>query len=774
MEFAGKYARLWAMKVKTRCTSMELEQSELVIPRQLLCCKLCDEEFTKPCYLPCLHTFCQKCIHDHRQSSTDEEGYFPCPTCMTEVGPEEEDGALGNLPENVLARRLSVPSIDPVKRETLCFYCKNAGNFVEGKTHCVTCDEFLCSACADSHTTQEEFEDHQLQSEEDYSTHLEKSSSTASLGQQVLPVCCEAYDPLDIGAVFCVECDVSVCADCHVNEHAEHRCAELTAIAQHFETKIKEPLKELDNDSMEISEFLENLDSTEQTILEQKDSLKQNVKERTKQLCSLIKDYQKLLLDDIERRFDNQLEDIKTRRLDLEMHLEAIRGVKDFTNNLITYGSYEEKVHLRKKVGYRIRELCEESLGTDPIEIPSVTLMEPNVTVDTICDMFGTIATGDEPVAKEQETKEDLPTSQHFQRYHSFGDSGHGSDSMEHAETEPELVEIFEKTPRELHRQDSKQDGSDTDMLSSSNSSDKIKNVKFREQVQQNEFENDNAFNLENPKREVTLPAPIQKECIKGIGINEKGDIIVGTTSTIHVLEKRGIVRGQIPLENGWNIHSVSSDGKVSMTVPRGDNRFKVRVLKNDGTGHILSDFNVESFGLNFVTSDQSGTLIITSNRYAQIHKSHGKAAKSGGNIAFYGPDGHLIRRITNEDFHANLLEKPQMVVVDEKRHKTYVADPGSHRVIALNADGELVFEYGNQEGQEEIYQGPDLISIDKYGNIIITDKREGRIDILGPKGTLKKSFYMDDIPRFVGATPDKLLVTAMPDGNMKFYDYLN
>ncbi|XP_062610375.1 E3 ubiquitin-protein ligase TRIM56-like isoform X2 [Saccostrea cucullata] len=770
MEFAGKFARLWAEKVKSRGASMETEQSELVIPRQLLCCKLCDEEFTEPCYLPCLHTFCQNCIDKHRLNSTDNDGYFPCPTCMTEVSPEEEDGAAA-LPINILARRLSVPVIDPVKRETLCFYCKNAGNFVEGKTHCIDCDEFLCKLCADSHTRQEEFSDHQLQSEEDYNADLEKSSCTTVQGQ-VIPICCDAYDPLDIGAMFCVGCDIAVCADCHVNKHGEHRCAELTAIAQHFEKKIKEPLKELDNDSEEISAFLSDLDVKEHTILEQKDALKQHVQDRTKQLCSLIKDYEKLLLDDIERRFDDQIEDIKARRLDLEMHLEAIKGVKDFTENLLTYGSYEEKVHLRKKVGYRIRELCEESLGTEPIEIHSVRLMEPNVTGDTICDMFGTIETGNQSAHKENEHIQDsLPSSEHFQRYHSFGDSGHGSDSMDQVENEPELVEIFEKG--ELQRQDSKQESSDTDMLSSSNSSDKMKNVKFREQVDRNEFDIENVFNLENPKREVNLPAPIQKECIKGIGINEKGDIIVGTSTTVHVLEKRGIVRGQIPLENGWNIHSVSSDGKVSMTVPRGDNRFKVRVLKSDGTGHILYDFHVESFGLNFVTADQSGTLIITSNRYAQIHKSHGKAAKSGGNIAFYGSDGHLIRRITNDNFQANLLEKPQMVVVDQKRNRTYVADPGSHRVIALNAKGDLIFEYGNKEGEEEIYQGPDLISIDKYGNIIVTDKREGRIDILSTKGNLKKSFFTDDIPRFVGATPDKLLVTAMPDGSMKFYEYL-
>lgn len=74
------------------------------------------------------------------------------------------------------------------------------------------------------------------------------------------------------------------------------------------------------------------------------------------------------------------------------MYLEVIRGVKDFINNLIIYGFYEEKVYLRKKVGYRIREFCEEFLGIDFIQIYFVRLMEFNVIVDIICDMFGIIS----------------------------------------------------------------------------------------------------------------------------------------------------------------------------------------------------------------------------------------------------------------------------------------------------------------------------------------------------------------------------------------------
>jgi hypothetical protein len=65
---------------------------------------------------------------------------------------------------------------------------------------------------------------------------------------------------MDIGAMFCVDCDMLICADCHVTDHGNHRCAELTAVASHFESKIKDPLDELSNDEKELNEALQMLE----------------------------------------------------------------------------------------------------------------------------------------------------------------------------------------------------------------------------------------------------------------------------------------------------------------------------------------------------------------------------------------------------------------------------------------------------------------------------------------------------------------------------------
>lgn len=749
---------------------MELEQTELVIPQQYLNCRICDEEFKHPKFLPCLHTFCNGCISEHIDKTIDEDNYFPCPVCATEIK-NEQDAA--PLPENILARRLSkVSSYTSFKPEALCWFCKNAGNFVDAVTFCDECKNALCATCTESHKTSEETKFHTLISIDEYDARVE-SKQEVNANDHVIRKCCELYDAMDIGAMFCVDCDMLICADCHVTDHGNHRCAELTAVASHFESKIKDPLDELSNDEKELNEALQMLEDSEKLIQNQTKDLQKVVKKRTQFLTDLINEYEKMLIDEINKRNTQKMDEIANRRYDIQMHLKSINGVAEFTENLISYGSYEEKVFLRKKVGYRIRELCEETLATDEVETLTIKLTKPNVTVETICDMFGELSeTGSNTTDENRKDSNSNVYQESFNMENGHG-SAHGSDTAENSE--PELIEIFNQAQENQYNS-----GSDTDMLSASNNSEGFRNVKFSEEIEKAEFVTENCFELGEPKKEIELPAAIQRECIKGIGINSKGDMIIGTTTTgsqmIYVLEKRGIVKGTVPVTNGWNIHSVSSDGKVAMTIPRGDNRFKVRVLENDGTGHVLADTNIESFGLNFVTADNKGNVIVTSNRYAKLRSHHGKSAKSGGNIAFYSKEGLLTKRITNEDFQEfglYLLEKPQCVAIDNKNNIMVVTDPGSKTVIAFNLKGELIFEYGNSDTEGDIYQGPDLVSTDKYGNIIVTDKREGRIDVLSSKGQLKKSFYMDDIPRFVGTFPDKVLVIVMPDGTMKYYEYL-
>ncbi|XP_076436543.1 tripartite motif-containing protein 59-like [Babylonia areolata] len=51
--------------------------------RESLTCALCLDIFKEPKLLSCSHTFCQKCLEDLIQQSSQET--FPCPACRKDI-----------------------------------------------------------------------------------------------------------------------------------------------------------------------------------------------------------------------------------------------------------------------------------------------------------------------------------------------------------------------------------------------------------------------------------------------------------------------------------------------------------------------------------------------------------------------------------------------------------------------------------------------------------------------------------------------------------------
>ena len=702
----------------------------------------------------------------------DADGYFPCPACGTETTVQEE--RVEKLPDNLFARRLSNPVVPMpiVKKDKhlqacrTCRTCQQNGSKTEADMHCINCDDFLCKMCSESHQLEVETASHKMQSIKE-EREPKSTGSSSPTDPDILPRCCEYYDPYDIGSMFCVDCNMTLCSECHPREHNDHRCAELSAVAENFENKIKVPISELAHDTETLNASLSDLQVSKNIVKAEQSDLRKTVQSRTKFLCQMIKEYESFVLEEIDRRYSQYLQNIEDQENEINLRLESIQAVTDFTEKLVSFGSEEEKVSMRHRIGRRVRELCEEELPIVQIDMTNHCLYQPEVNVETICDLFGELKAGTSSRRNSRKTSaamSGLPST---------------SDSVDQNDTE--LTELEEYEDR------------DSDMLSASYASDPFRCSNTSDQMRlltcPNEPPEDSSFhssvqddipcqNLTTPKKELALPANIQRDCIKGVATNASGDIVIATvsngTNMIYYIEKRGIVRGQIQIEKGWTIHSVAADGKVALMIARGDNRYKVRVMSADGSGTVLSDVHVESFGLNYMTANNSCQVIVSSSRYT--HRAHTKTAKSGGNIAIYNPDSQLVRRITNDDFteqNLYLLEKPYTIYVDGKNN-IFVTDSGSHLVCGFTQNGELLFEYGNTDHEEEIYQGPDSVCTDKQGNVIVTDRREGRIDILDEHGHLLKCLYPQDNIKSVSiSSPDNLLMIATVEGTVKFFDYL-
>ncbi|KAH9503378.1 hypothetical protein Btru_072873 [Bulinus truncatus] len=773
--------------------TMEEHQND-VVPREFLCCPLCGEEFLDPKYLPCLHSFCKACIDDHIEATCSPDRCLPCPVCATEIELTPELST--ELPDNIFAKRLSCPNTVSDRREKTCGQCANAGSTCPASTHCINCDEFLCEVCAMKHLEQEETSSHKTQPSDQYEDVEESPSIDAQL--PTLPRCCKYYDALDIGSVYCVDCEVCVCQECHKRAHDDHRCAEVSAIAQNFANKIKQPLKELKKDKHKLRRALASLENARGSTCKNEQDLKECVKKRTGVLCSLIRDYESILLMEIDKRYSHNLNMIKEKEEAIQRHLAAIAVVTDLTEKLLVFGSDEEKVSMRRKIGGRVRELCEDRLPSKQVQLTSCVLAEPTVTVETICEMFGELKGF--PIARENKKKLQVVSHSVDLGVMSRRGARHSTSSTDEFPVELEGLGEYEE------------EAEDTDMLSESNTSDALRPASSlfsssgnnneemrightddasprpdnRQEAGESDVNHASAtqdeipcHNLEVAIREMRFPDNIISECIKGVGVNHLGDIVVGTVSPggcskVFILEQRGIVRGQIPIDKNWGIHSVSADGKVSLVLPRSESKYKVKVMSGENNVDVLAEAHIESFGLNFVTADREGRLLVAASRYATTNAILGRSGKYGGNITVYDKTGAAGRVLTNDTFsglHMHLFDRPHYISTD-KRGNFFVADPGRHSVIGFTAGGEFMFEYGNTDAEEELYQGPDIICADHHNNVLVFDKKDSRIDVLDYGGRLQRCYFPNEHVRFISVAPDNQLMVVNSEGVIKYYDY--
>jgi len=120
-------------------------------------CPICTEIFTDPRVLPCIHTYCLKCIESHGTNKKPGDK-LSCPLCRKEsVVPS---GGLSELPSNFFVNKLlhvrEISSTVELKTHSLvCDVCSH-GERVNKKVpiatiYCIECRDKLCESYAVVH-----------------------------------------------------------------------------------------------------------------------------------------------------------------------------------------------------------------------------------------------------------------------------------------------------------------------------------------------------------------------------------------------------------------------------------------------------------------------------------------------------------------------------------------------------------------------------------------------------------------------------------------------
>jgi len=182
-------------------------------------CSICSDLFTDPKTIPCLHTFCKRCIEGSIESNKKIAVSVCCPLCRVPL-PQDE---IASIPTNFTINRL----VDIFKKHKesgqgpmtmKCGKCKKGSVAI---TWCMECKNPLCHKCNEFHENWEDFESHETVS---ISEFLQSPKEQLGSTPEKVKLCkSHSEQTLDL---YCKTCRKLICQHCslkyHPHGHRDH------------------------------------------------------------------------------------------------------------------------------------------------------------------------------------------------------------------------------------------------------------------------------------------------------------------------------------------------------------------------------------------------------------------------------------------------------------------------------------------------------------------------------------------------------------------------
>ena len=316
-------------------------------------CPICTETMVDPRVLPCIHTFCFKCL-DELWKDKSPGVKIPCPLCRTEV--TIPVGGVSGCPKNffveklVEAQKISETDRTPVN----CDICLGHNGIVSvSEKFCVECQQHMCEGCSKFHSSWKITSTHHVIPTESKLTGAEELINFPKAR-------CQSHKEEEI-KIYCTECKTAVCTICFITQHNGHKCSDIQQVAEDLKKQIKTNIKdtrkilaevEIESDKLEglSRTFLLSIKETETKIVEAGEKMKQRINELVQALLQELDDertkrvkeldvckeellVQKLSLDSFIKYSEKILEkavpaDVASVSKDLSFRFESLKNSK--------------------------------------------------------------------------------------------------------------------------------------------------------------------------------------------------------------------------------------------------------------------------------------------------------------------------------------------------------------------------------------------------------------------------------------------------------------
>ena len=208
-------------------------------------CMICSEFYNDPRMLPCLHSFCKKCLHKKVEEESDQE--LKCPICDKCFHNAEIDTLPQDLRKSYEAEVAMYESKLTDVSTGKCDRCVKT-DVGPAIAFCCNCCEFLCKACKEDHVTWRKTLNHEV-----VDAGEKKGDENLLQNLPHKSMHCVMHSEEDL-RFYCKSCEVLVCRDCILLEHKDHQYDRTEKVAE----KEKEDLRSSCDEAEQAKASLEN------------------------------------------------------------------------------------------------------------------------------------------------------------------------------------------------------------------------------------------------------------------------------------------------------------------------------------------------------------------------------------------------------------------------------------------------------------------------------------------------------------------------------------
>ena len=335
---------------------------------ELTQCAICLDDFVDPKSLPCLHTFCLKCIRGHcRDSSPGDD--VDCPLCRTpfEIPRPGVEQLKCNFLIRVLieAKKASGGSKKP--NQVLCDVCSadsdiNPSNVpIAATARCNGCNQKLCSRCSKTHQKIPGGA-HQV---------VPFGINTKEVLLKLQGSFCTVH-PNNKLEIYCVACHINICVACHATKHKTHDCKDISDIYKTFcqilsrdveqvAAKDSSIMHEVRRLELEQKNYAVGVDNIEKELRATANELKKRIDEAVNQMLAKISD-EKIAASKISHY----------KKCDLEFAMKASHSFVSCSRKLLDSGRPSDLTQGFNDLHETANELLKRELKTSDGRLPGV------------------------------------------------------------------------------------------------------------------------------------------------------------------------------------------------------------------------------------------------------------------------------------------------------------------------------------------------------------------------------------------------------------------